>query len=75
MIFQEKLDRIVKKNKSLVCVGLDSDLTHLRQGFGGRGKNPQFEFNRYIIESTHDLVCAYKPNSTFYEARGAEGIE
>jgi orotidine-5'-phosphate decarboxylase len=60
MIFQEKLDAIVKKNNSLVCVGLD-------QG--------EFEFNRKIIDQTHDLVCAYKPNFAFYEALGTRGWE
>jgi orotidine-5'-phosphate decarboxylase len=33
-----------------------------------------FEFNMEIIEATHDLVSAYKPNSAFYEARGADGV-
>ena len=59
MTFQEKLDKIVKKNKSLVCVGLDQNL---------------FSFNRTIIEATHDLVCSYKLNTAFYEAIGHEGI-
>ena len=60
MNFQEKLDAIVKKNNSLLCVGLD-------QG--------EFEFNQKIIDQTHDLVCAYKPNFAFYEALGARGWE
>lgn len=34
----------------------------------------QFSFNKAIIDVTHDLVCAYKPNSAFYEANGAEGV-
>lgn len=38
-------------------------------------KRPQFSFNRWVIEQTHDLVCAYKPNLAFYEARGAAGWE
>lgn len=58
MNFQEKLEAIVKKNNSLLCVGLD-------QG--------EFEFNKNIIEQTHDLVCAYKPNFAFYEALGVRG--
>jgi len=29
MTFQEKLDKIVEKNKSLVCVGLDSDISKI----------------------------------------------
>ncbi len=73
MTFQEKLDSIIKKNNSLVCVGLDSDYyripLHLRTK-----KYPVFEFNKTIIDATHDLVCAYKPNSAFYEALGEQGI-
>lgn len=38
-------------------------------------KNAQLEFNRAIIEATKDLVCAYKPNTAFYEARGKIGWE
>jgi len=60
MKFQEKLDKIVAKNNSLLCVGLD-------QG--------EFEFNKKIINQTHDLVCAYKPNFAFYEALGVKGWE
>lgn len=73
MNFQEKLDRIVKKNKSLVCVGLDSDIDKIPPRFIGT-KNLQFEFNKFIIDQTHDLVCAYKPNCAFYEAEGLKGI-
>lgn len=73
MTFQQKLDKIVKKNKSLVCVGLDSDYEKIPKFLKGK-KFPQFEFNKAIIKATADLVCAYKPNSAFYEARGEEGI-
>ncbi len=73
MTFQQKLDTAVKKNDSLVCVGLDSDIRKLPKHLE-REKYPQFTFNKAIIDATHDLVCAYKPNSAFYEARGVEGI-
>jgi len=73
MEFQKKLDTIVEKNNSLVCVGLDADFdklpTHLKHD-----EFPQYAFNKAIIDATHDLVCAYKPNSAFYEARGEKGI-
>ena len=36
---------------------------------------PQFEFNKYIIEETHEFTSAYKPNVAFYEARGDQGIK
>ena len=74
MTFQEKLDAIVKKNNSLVCVGLDSDMAKLPERVRS-GPKPQATFNKAIIYSTQDLVCAYKPNTAFYEARGVEGIE
>ena len=32
-------------------------------------------FNRAIIDATLDLVCAYKPNLSFYEAQGIPGLE
>ncbi len=63
MMFIQKLNTVVAKHDSLVCVGLDSDVDH------------QFVFNKAIIDATHDLVCAYKPNSAFYEARGVNGIK
>lgn len=72
MNFQGKLNRIVKKNNSLVCIGLDSDVDKLSQKFR-KLKNSQFEFNKWIIDQTNDLVCAYKPNSAFYEGAGIDG--
>ncbi len=74
MNFQGKLDKIVKKNNSLLCVGLDSDYDKIPERFE-RFVNPQFEFNKWVINQTQDYVCAFKPNSAFYEAQGAEGIE
>lgn len=65
--FYRKLSEIWIKQNSLLCIGLDSDASKLH----GRS---QFSFNKTIIDATHDLVCAYKPNSAFYEARGVGGI-
>ncbi len=73
MTFQQKLDAIVQKNNSLVCIGLDSDWNKLPEAVK-KEEYPQFAFNKAIIDSTHDLVCAYKPNSAFYEDLGSEGI-
>ena len=71
--FQKKLDVAVAKNNSLVCVGLDSDWEKLPETVR-TVEYPQFVFNKAIVDSTHDLVCAYKPNSAFYEYLGSEGI-
>lgn len=73
MTHKQKLEKIVKENNSLVCLGLDSDYTKLPKHLLTK-KFPQFEFNKEIIDATHDLVCSYKPNSAFYEARGEKGI-
>ncbi|MGB8348314.1 MAG: orotidine-5'-phosphate decarboxylase [Ktedonobacteraceae bacterium] len=61
---------------SFVCVGLDSDYQQLPETLK-QGKSVEealFAFNRAIIDATHDLVCAYKPNAAFYEAQGDAGL-
>lgn len=73
MTFQEKLDVIIQKNRSLVCIGLDSDIDRIPAFFKSES-DAQYLFNKAIINATHDLVCAYKPNSAYYEANGSEGI-
>lgn len=65
----EKYRARVKAVNSMVCVGLDSDPARIPERFGG----DVFAFNRWIIEQTHPFACAYKPNFSFYEARGADG--
>jgi len=59
-----------------VCVGLDSDYAKLPESVKTSG-NPEeaiVTFNKAIIDATKDLVCAYKPNSAFYEAQGPAGL-
>lgn len=73
MTFQEKYEKIVQKNNSLLCVGLDPDPGKLPQVIKQK-EFPLFEFNKAIIDTTHDLICAYKPNSAFYEAEGDRGV-
>ena len=62
------------QHDNFVCVGLDSDYSYLPAGVKAKGSIEEalFVFNREIIDATHDLVCAYKPNSAFYEAQGDE---
>jgi orotidine-5'-phosphate decarboxylase len=66
------LDIQVKKKKSFLCVGLDTDINKLPTHFA---KTPVaiLSFNRQIIEATADLCVAYKLNIAFYEAMGAKG--
>ncbi|MDD5038238.1 MAG: orotidine-5'-phosphate decarboxylase [Dehalococcoidales bacterium] len=68
MNFIEKLTNATRKNKSLVCVGLDPDPSLMPPKIG------VLEFNKAIIDATSDLVCAYKPNIAFYEALGIDGL-
>lgn len=62
----------IRKKKSFLCIGLDVDLnkipTHLLQE-----EDPIFAFNKAIIDATHHLCVAYKPNTAFYEAYGIKG--
>lgn len=69
MAFIEKLNTAISKNRSLVCVGLDTNPDLLPSGMD------VFDFNKAIIDATADLVCAYKPNLAFYEAQGEKGWE
>lgn len=73
MDFRKKLDRIINKNNSLLCVGLDPELEKLPSR-NKYQKHPLFSFNKKIIEKTVDLVAAYKPNIAFYEAYGIDGL-
>lgn len=68
MDFLERLGQATA-NGSLVCIGLDSEVAKLPAGID------QLAFNKAIVDATHDLVCAYKPNTAFYEAQGAGGIQ
>lgn len=72
MRFTEKLLNASRKNDSLVCVGLDTDLQKIPKHLL-KEEDPTFAFNQKIIDSTSDLVCAYKPNVAFYEAQGSRG--
>ena len=72
MKFIDKVTRASVHARSLVCVGLDTDAAKLPAGLSG--SEGVLAFNREIIRATSDSVCAYKPNSAFYEALGSEGI-
>lgn len=68
----EKLVSEIKRKQSFLCIGLDVDLTKIPQ-YLLKGPLPIFEFNKAIIDATHHLCVAYKPNIAFYEAYGEEG--
>lgn len=74
MTFAQKLAGAVKQNNSLLCVGLDPDMEKLPEHIK-HAPQAFFTFNKAIVDATADLVCTFKPNSAFYEALGANGIE
>lgn len=67
----ELFGNIVRK-RSFLCVGLDSEIEKIPP-FLLKSKDPLFEFNRRIIDATHNYAVAYKPNIAFYEAGGVKG--
>ena len=68
----DQLFEQIKKKKSFLCVGLDSDIakipSHLLEE-----EDPVFAFNKAIVDATAEVAIAYKPNIAFYECRGVEG--
>jgi orotidine-5'-phosphate decarboxylase len=62
----------IKSKKSFLTIGLDVDLTKISQHLL-QLEDPIFEFNKAIIDNTHDLCVSYKPNTAFYEAYGIKG--
>ena len=71
MTTQELINQI-KKKKSFLCIGLDVDLNKIPQHLL-KEEDPIFAFNKAIIDATHHLCVAYKPNTAFYEAYGLKG--
>ena len=68
---QELISQIQQK-KSFLCIGLDVDITKIPKHLLNC-EDPIFEFNKQIIDATHHLAVAYKPNTAFYEAYGIKG--
>ncbi len=73
MTRQELIDNIFSK-KSLLCVGLDTDLQKIPKHLL-ETEDPALEFNKAIIDATKDHTVAYKINTAFYEAQGIKGWE
>ena len=62
--FEDLSDRIAAVD-SVVSVGLDPDPDRLPSFLGG--DLPRWEFNRRIVDATHEHAACYKPNAAFYE--------
>ena len=68
----EILIKQITNKKSFLCIGLDVDLTKIPMHLLDT-EDPIFEFNKAVIDATHDLCVSYKPNTAFYEAYGIKG--
>ena len=68
----QELSAQIRKKKSFLCIGLDVDLNKIPT-YLLKEEDPIFAFNKAIIDATHHLCVAYKPNTAFYEAYGIKG--
>jgi len=68
----EQLVAQIRKKKSFLCIGLDTDLQKIPPHLL-KVEDPIFAFNKAIIDATHDICVSYKPNIAFYEAYGIKG--
>jgi orotidine-5'-phosphate decarboxylase len=69
---QKILYNNILKKESFLCVGLDSEIEKIPSSLS-KAKDPQFEFNKRIIDATYKYCVAYKPNVAFYECYGTKG--
>src|SRR6187431_246853 len=74
MTFLNSLVEAGRRNRSLLCVGLDPNARTLPAAVRA-ASDPTYTFCMAIVEATADLVCAFKPNIAFFEALGPAGLE
>jgi orotidine-5'-phosphate decarboxylase len=71
LTFSEKLEAAWAQSGSSLCVGLDPILERMPPAIAA-GPRPVLTFNRFIIDTVGDLVCAFKPQHAHHAAVGAE---
>jgi orotidine-5'-phosphate decarboxylase len=69
---RETLIGQIQSKQTYLCVGLDSDINKIPPHLLSSA-DPQFEFNKQIIDATLDHCVAYKINTAFYESLGVPG--
>ncbi|MBN1924849.1 MAG: orotidine-5'-phosphate decarboxylase [Prolixibacteraceae bacterium] len=69
----QQLFNEIKEKRSFLCIGLDTDIQKIPRHLLDTS-DPVFAFNKEIIDYTHDLAVAYKPNLAFYESLGPDGL-
>jgi len=71
MIFLDKLQQATALNQSMLCVGLDPEPARFPQAMNGQAAHI-FDFCAAMVDATHDLVCAFKPQIAYFAAHRAE---
>jgi len=71
MNFIQKLEQCWSSSNSLLCIGLDPNWQKIPEHLKTLPE-PIFEFCKAIVDATHDLVCAYKPQIAYFAALQAE---
>ena len=69
--FVERLAGRWESGRTLLCVGLDPDPARFPAHLQGR-PDAILAFCRAIVDATHDLVCAFKPQIAYFAAHRAE---
>jgi orotidine-5'-phosphate decarboxylase len=69
--FAELLADTETAHQSMLCVGLDPDPARFPMGWADDTRRI-FDFCRAIVDATHDLVLAYKPQIAHFAAHRAE---
>ena len=77
MNFADKLNQAIATNNSLLIVGLDPNPEMMPSKYVREaGLIESIEaWLLWVIESTSDRVCAYKPTLGFYQALGIAGLQ
>ncbi len=78
MSFFEKINTAIANNQSLLVVALDPNPEMMPQRFQSGDDNliqDLAKWLKFVIQSTCDAVCAYKPTLSFYIALGAPGLD
>jgi orotidine-5'-phosphate decarboxylase len=72
MMNRDQLVATIRAKKSVLCVGLDTDMEKIPRHLFAE-EDPVFAFNKAIIDATKDYTVAYKINTAFYESQGVKG--
>jgi orotidine-5'-phosphate decarboxylase len=71
MDFRHSLVAAERRQDTLLCVGLDPDPARLPGDWRGDARR-LFDFCAAIVDATHDLVIAFKPQVAYFAAHRAE---